>query len=74
MKPSLAEQIENAKAKRIEESDLSVEEIHYKTIKGKMGTYRLSNNIFSFSVTSTITTKEDFGKLIDEMGKVYAML
>lgn len=74
MKPSLAEQIENAKAKMIEESDLSVEEVHYKTIKGKMGTYRLSNNIFSFSVTSTITTKEDFGKLIDEMGKVYAML
>lgn len=74
MKPSLAEQIENAKAKMIEESDLSVEEVHYKTIKGKMGTYRLSNDIFSFSVTSTITTKEDFGKLIDEMGKVYAML
>lgn len=74
MKPSLAEQIENAKAKMIEESDLSVEEVHYKTIKGKMGTYRLSNNVFSFSVTSTITTKEDFGKLIDEMSKVYAML
>lgn len=74
MKPSLAEQIENAKAKMIEDSDFSVEEVHHKTIKGKMGTYRLSNDMFSFSITETITTKEDFGKLIDEMGKVYAML
>lgn len=74
MKPSLAEQIENAKTKMAEENDFAIEEVHRKTITGKMARYILNNDFFDFEVITPIHTKAEFGALVDEMAKVYALM
>lgn len=74
MKPSLAEQIETAKAKMAEENDFAIEELHRKTITGKMACYTIENNLFDFHIITPVHTKEEFGALVDEMAKVYALM
>ena len=74
VKPSLAEQIETAKAKMAEENDFAIEELHRKTITGKMACYTIENNLFDFHIITPVHTKEEFGALVDEMAKVYALM
>lgn len=74
MKPSLSEQIETAKAKMAEENDFAIEELHRKTITGKMACYTIENNLFDFHIITPVHTKEEFGALVDEMAKVYALM
>ena len=76
MKPSLAEQIENAKNKMADENGFAIEENHTKIIRGKMGVYtlRVDKNLMDFSLNAGVFTKEEFGALADEMAKVYALM
>lgn len=76
VKPSLAEQIENAKNKMADDAGLTVEENHTKIIRGKMGVYtlRMDKNLMDFSLNAGVFTKEEFGALADEMAKVYALM
>lgn len=74
MKPSLSEQIETAKAKMAEENDFSIEELHRKTITGKMACYTIENDSFDFHIITPVHTKAEFGALVDEMAKVYALM
>lgn len=74
VKPSLSEQIETAKAKMAEENEFSVEELHRKTITGKMAQYTIENNNFDFHIITPVHTKAEFGALVDEMAKVYALM
>lgn len=76
VKPSLAEQIENAKNKMADESGLTIEESHTKVIRGKMGVYtlRVDKNLMDFSLNAGVFTKEEFGALANEMAKVYALM
>ena len=74
MKPSLAEQIENAKNKMADENGFAIEEVHRKTITGKMARYILNNDLFDFEIITPIHTKAEFGALVDEMAKVHALM
>lgn len=74
VKPSLSEQIETAKAKMAEENDFAIEELHRKTITGKLARYTIENDSFDFHIITPVHTKEEFGALVDEMAKVYALM
>lgn len=74
VKPSLSEQIETAKAKIADENEFAIEELHRKTITGKMACYTIENNNFDFHIITPVHTKAEFGALVDEMAKVYALM
>lgn len=79
-KPDLADQIEEAKAKMLDENGFEVIEKHTKTIRTKNGTYGI--NLVTDCLTLSLDklpgsgefTKEEFGALIDEMAKIYALM